>query len=63
MEPRGGSSERVKTSLTVDCRVTGVPLVTLRNVTEEDLAIDTVALRMAAFPSRERDAFPTTTVV
>jgi RimJ/RimL family protein N-acetyltransferase len=38
-------------------------LVILRNVTEEDLAIffehqrDAVAARMAAFPSRERDAF------
>lgn len=40
-------------------------LVILRNVTEEDLPIffehqrDAVALRMAAFPSRERDAFLT----
>ena len=63
-EPR----ERVKTSLTVDCRVTGLEsalLVTLRNVTEEDLPIffehqrDAVALHMAAFASRERDAFLT----
>jgi RimJ/RimL family protein N-acetyltransferase len=40
-------------------------LVILRNVTDEDLPIffehqrDAVALRMAAFPSRERDAFLT----
>jgi len=41
----------------------GSSLVILRNVTEEDLPIlfehqrDAVALRMAAFSSRERDAF------
>nr|WP_216618497.1 GNAT family N-acetyltransferase [Corallococcus carmarthensis] len=40
-------------------------MVILRNVTDEDLPIfyehqrDAVALRMAAFPSRERDAFLT----
>ncbi|WP_242543571.1 hypothetical protein [Corallococcus sp. NCSPR001] len=40
-------------------------MVILRNVTDEDLPIffehqrDEVALRMAAFPSRERDAFLT----
>jgi RimJ/RimL family protein N-acetyltransferase len=40
-------------------------LVILRNITDEDLPIffehqrDEVALRMAAFPSRERDAFLT----
>lgn len=40
-------------------------IVILRNVTDEDLSIffehqrDPVALRMAAFPSRERDAFLT----
>ena len=40
-------------------------MVLLRNVTDEDLPIffehqrDAVALRMAAFPSRERDAFLT----